>query len=111
MIVQLRNESIYLVAKRLARPGRENDEGVLPSQDAIDGTPLFMAKVVVAEFLGEDLTCERQVWPIGVGCDSRESCVRLLALGRGRIHGVGSVVSTFIMENTIVSLLPFLILE
>jgi hypothetical protein len=112
-ISRYEREILYLVAKGLSGPGRKDDKGVFPSQDAVDGSLLFMAEAVVAEFLGQDLACEGQVWHalmrregprnMATGCDT------FLALSRGRIQGVGEVDS--IVEMVIVSALPLLALE
>lgn len=47
----------YLVAQGLSSAGREDDEGILASQDAPDGSLLLVAEVVMAEFLSQDALC------------------------------------------------------
>lgn len=51
------------------------------------------------------------MWPIGVGYDISMCCLRFLALGRGRIQGVGEVISIYLVEMIVVSALSLLALE
>lgn len=47
----------HLITQGLSRAGRKDDEGILASQDAPDGSLLLVAEVVMAEFVSQDALC------------------------------------------------------